>query len=285
VEAVVRNGSLLRLGRAAVLGVTVVVAPTLSDVLGIEASANAQDLTGVMSLDADELNERMATTESKSFEATAGPCLSYRCLSGAVDSVRDAVLEEIRRRAILEALYKLLTSCAFTEAFFADTPVTQMSVSSAERAVFCLTNDERAKQGIPALRWDAKLAAAARGHAQDAVNQKWWTDNADPHTNPQTGSTPQDRILAAGYCSGGYLTYSGENAYWGADSFAAPTPRQAVNWWMTHEPPETNGHRKNILSTTYEDLGVGVVMGAPREGDYPNAVVFVQDFGTCSSHS
>ena len=51
-----------------------------------------------------------------------------------------------------------------------------------------------------------------------------------------------------------------------------PTPRQAVNWWMTHLGPDgtlaTNGHRKNILDPKRTELGVGVVLGSADVNRY-----------------
>src|ERR1700692_431081 len=41
----------------------------------------------------------------------------------------------------------------------------QVEVSTAERALFDALNRERAAKGLPALHWDAALAAAAREHA------------------------------------------------------------------------------------------------------------------------
>ncbi len=163
----------------------------------------------------------------------------------------------------------------------ADTPVDQLGQTDAEAAVLCLTNSQRAQNGLQALAPNAALATAARGHATAAVAQKWWVSGADWHTNPQTGSTPTNRIFAAGYCPNPRSWSTGENTYWAwawGTNAAAPTPAQAVTSWMN-----SPGHRANILSTTFTELGVGVVAGTAASVDQADvkAGTFVQTFGNC----
>jgi uncharacterized protein YkwD len=164
----------------------------------------------------------------------------------------------------------------------ADTPVSSLTQDDAEAAVLCLTNLERAANGLPALTPSNELTSAARWHAGDAVTLQWWVDGADPHTNPLTGSTPADRISAAGYCPNPNFSTVGENTFWGwsyGAGAAAPTARDAVTWWMG-----SPGHRANILNPDFTELGVGIVLGtaAPVDQDAVEAATFVQDFGTCA---
>lgn len=86
------------------------------------------------------------------------------------------------------------------------------------------------------------LTNSARGHSIDMV-----THNLTQH-NGSDGSTPQQRMKAAGY--GG--SWWGEIIYWGGGSYG--TPAQAVTWWM-NDPP----HKDVILGTHYTDFGVGYV--------------------------
>ena len=170
-------------------------------------------------------------------------------------------------------------NCSDLKSRFANSKATTISVDDAEKTVFCLTNDERTSRGLAAYTWNSKLATAARKHANAAVAQKWWTPLADPHVNPIGNTTPTSRVRAEGYCPSGSSTV-GENAYtgWGQPvSFAATTPRDAVTWWMN-----STGHRANILSTTFRDIGVGVAKGSPEPANNPNAAVFVQDFASCT---
>jgi uncharacterized protein YkwD len=166
------------------------------------------------------------------------------------------------------------TDCSHIVSRYADAPVKDMDPANAERAVLCLTNAERAASGRAALRSSDVLGGTARGHAQDAVARKWWVDGANTHVNPD-GKSETDRIMAAGYCPNPTYWKVAENTYWGWGT-PAQTPRDAVEWWMG-----SYYHRLNILDPDLAELGVGVAKGAPRPGNYPDAAVFVQNFGTC----
>lgn len=168
----------------------------------------------------------------------------------------------------------------------ADTPVASQSQQAAEAAVICLANMERSKAGIAALTENWLLGNAARGHAAAAVARPWWSATADSHTNPYTGTNPQQRIYAAGYCGGTKKVYGfSENTYTASPN---PTPRQAVTWWMTHLGPDgtvaSNGHRKNILDRNRTELGVGVVLGSADVSRPAQGGTFVQDFGDCINY-
>jgi uncharacterized protein YkwD len=154
----------------------------------------------------------------------------------------------------------------------ATTPVSQPSQDAAEAAVLCLTNLERARNGIAALAPHGHtLGVAARGHAAAAVANPWWDGVRDPHRNPYTGSTIESRIFAAGYCRAPKKWWVAENAV-----PAGPAPRDAVNWWMG-----SAGHRANILNRDHTDSGVGVVRGSADPRNPGLAGTFVQTFGGC----
>jgi uncharacterized protein YkwD len=165
----------------------------------------------------------------------------------------------------------------------ADIPVDQLTQDAAEGAVLCLTNEERIASGLSELTLNAELTSSARGHAEAAVTLKWWAPGADSHTNPETGSTPADRTVAAGFCQatpGAWSVY--ENTFWGyswGDGAVAPTPRAAVAWWMS-----SPGHQENILRPDMTELGVGIVLDtAEPVVEAPVAAgTFVQNFGTCA---
>src|SRR5919112_2489723 len=94
--------------------------------------------------------------------------------------------------------------CAQVISQYADVPAVNLTVENAEKAVFCLTNQQRANQGVsPAYVRRAKLDTAARKHADAAVAQKWWVNGADPHVNPIGNTTPSSRVRAEGYCPSG----------------------------------------------------------------------------------
>lgn len=104
-----------------------------------------------------------------------------------------------------------------------------------EAQVAVLLNQERAKAGLPAWQLNSILTRTARAHSVDMVVNKFMS-----HTGSD-GSTPQERIKAAGY----------KGNWWG-EIIAGGTPQVAVTWWM-NEP----GHRAQIINTHYTDFGVG----------------------------
>jgi uncharacterized protein YkwD len=165
----------------------------------------------------------------------------------------------------------------------ADVPINQLSQDDAEATVLCLTNMQRAMYGIAALMPSDSLKTAARGHANAAVANPWWYSDRkiDSHTNPYTRSTPSSRIAAAGYCQAPKRFAIAENTF----THTAPTPRTAVNWWMTHLGDDgtinTNEHRKNILNPNLTELGVAVVRGSADPLHPGPGGTFVQDFGDC----
>ncbi|MFJ3926130.1 CAP domain-containing protein [Streptomyces sp. NPDC090022] len=160
-------------------------------------------------------------------------------------------------------------------------PVTASTAAAdpqARDAVIRLINAERTQRGLPALTVNASLTAAAQRHAMDAVRLKWWGPGKDSHTNPQTGSTPQSRIMAAGYCpnprswSVAEITYTG----WGGSG----TPKAAVNWWTN---VSTYGHRQRVLDPAMREIGAAAVAGAAdRAGaGASGAGTYVVTFGRC----
>lgn len=143
-------------------------------------------------------------------------------------------------------------------------------------AVVCLINAQRAQHGLPALTYNQNLTTAAHQHSSAAVQQQWWGPGKDSHTNPQTGSTPQSRILGASYCPNpaswrvAEITYTG----WGGRG----APNAAVDWWMNSPP-----HRANILDSGLREIGRWAQAGAadPAGTGASGAGTYVVTFGSC----
>lgn len=104
-----------------------------------------------------------------------------------------------------------------------------------------LTNQQRAESGLTPLKLDNELILAANKKAVDMFAKNYWA-----HTAPD-GTTPWVFIKDSGY---EYL-YAGENL---ARGFT--TAPEAVKAWMA-----SPGHRSNILSANYKDVGFSVVTG------------------------
>ncbi|TFE03008.1 CAP domain-containing protein [Jeotgalibacillus salarius] len=119
------------------------------------------------------------------------------------------------------------------------TPAVQQELGNFEAQVVELTNQERSKYGLPALKADVDLSAVAEEKSADMARNQYFS-----HTSPTYGS-PFDMMKSYG------IDYrsAGENIAMGQR-----TPEQVVQAWMDSE-----GHRQNILSTSYTHIGVGHV--------------------------
>ncbi len=109
-------------------------------------------------------------------------------------------------------------------------------------ASICLANFERVSRGIAPVYGDARLGAAAQGHADDEVRRNYFS-----HTNPD-GCSFVCRADAAGYALA-----LGENI--SAGRLTAATTVQA---WM-----DSPGHKANILGLGFQTMGAGSAVGGP----------------------
>lgn len=114
---------------------------------------------------------------------------------------------------------------------------------SEAQEVLRLVNDQRAKNGLAALTLSDKLCELAKLKAEDMA-----ANNYFDHTSPTYG-TPFDMLKQFGvsYRSAGENIAAGQS-----------TPEKVMQDWMS-----SAGHRANILSASYTELGVGVAVG-PR---------------------
>jgi uncharacterized protein YkwD len=140
-----------------------------------------------------------------------------------------------------------------------------LSQSEVKRSTLCLLNKQRRMHGRRALNANRALARAARRHARDMVRRNYFS-----HTSP-TGASFVDRIMRQDYVDPGEGWTLGENLAWG--SYQLATPKSIVRSWM-HSP----GHRANILSTDFREIGIGVVTGAPEAGT-DHAATYATSFG------
>ena len=105
------------------------------------------------------------------------------------------------------------------------------------QGVLDLVNQLRVENGLDPLELDLRLYLSAQTHSQDMARNDFMS-----HTGSD-GSSPGDRISAAGYPASGWS----ENVAAGQ-----PTPESVVNAWMN-----SSGHRANILRASSEHVGIG----------------------------
>lgn len=123
-------------------------------------------------------------------------------------------------------------------------PMIDVSVTNYESEVIRLVNEIRVKNGLKALEADWELSRVARIKSQDMKDNNYFS-----HTSPVYGS-PFNMIKNFG------ISYksAAENIAKGQS-----TPQAVVNAWMNSQ-----GHRANILNSSYTKIGVGYV----QNGNY-----------------
>jgi uncharacterized YkwD family protein/spore coat assembly protein SafA len=111
------------------------------------------------------------------------------------------------------------------------------AVKSLENQVIVLVNKERAKRGLQTLTQNWQLSRVARYKSQDMINKNYFS-----HTSPTYGSP---FVMMEHF--GIRFSAAGENIAMGQ-----PTPQSVMTAWMN-----SPGHRSNILSPAYTQIGVG----------------------------
>jgi uncharacterized YkwD family protein len=124
-------------------------------------------------------------------------------------------------------------------------------LTADEQQMLDLVNQEREKQGLPALKADPELTKVARVKAKDMIDNNYFD-----HNSPTYGS-PFDMMKKFGV---EYNT-AGENLAGNSSVEGAHTSLM-----------NSQGHRENILKADYTSVGIGVVDG----GQYGK--MFVQMF-------
>lgn len=121
----------------------------------------------------------------------------------------------------------------------------------SEKEMFELVNKERVSGGLTALIFDRRLTDIARSHAKDMFKRGYFS-----HYTPE-GLSPFDRMAKEDVS----FSFAGENLA------LAPSVSLTMQGLMQSE-----GHRKNILSSDFGRVGIGVIDG----GIYGK--MFVQEF-------
>ena len=127
-------------------------------------------------------------------------------------------------------------------------------VKALEQQVIKLVNQQRANYGLPALKGNWEVSRVARYKSQDMINKGYFS-----HTSPTYGS-PFKMMESFGI----KFSAAGENIAYGQR-----TPQDVMNDWMN-----SPGHRANILSPSYNQIGVGVAKKA--NGTYYWTQMFIK---------
>lgn len=127
---------------------------------------------------------------------------------------------------------------------------TAENLPGVRSAVLCLLNQQRSSRGLGKLRGNTKLRRAAARHSRNMAENNFFD-----HVSPG-GSTPMERVKAAGYLTGASSWTVGENIAWGEQHLS--TPGEIVESWL-----DSPGHKANILNRRFRHVGIGVALGAP----------------------
>jgi uncharacterized YkwD family protein/spore coat assembly protein SafA len=112
------------------------------------------------------------------------------------------------------------------------------NVKTLEQQVIDLVNKNRVSAGLAPLKANWELSRVARYKSQDMINKNYFS-----HTSPTYGS-PFQMMESFGI----RFSAAGENIAYGQR-----TPQEVMNAWMN-----SPGHRANIMSSVYNQIGVGV---------------------------
>jgi len=124
-------------------------------------------------------------------------------------------------------------------------------LTAEEAEALRLLNADRAAKGLAALKSNGSLVRLAEDYAQDMIDRNFFS-----HYNPE-GQSPFDRMQQAG------ISYKSAGENLAINSSVAAAEKALMN---------SSGHRANILSSKYSEVGVGV----RRDSD--GSVYVVQEF-------
>jgi len=128
---------------------------------------------------------------------------------------------------------------------------------------------------LPPVAWNGDLADAAQSHSEDMADKQFQSHEGSD------GSSPEDRIKAAGYNN---ARSSGENAFAYANSVDNAMQAFLYDWGVADA-----GHRRNLLQPgvspekSYSDVGIGIVNTGTRASKAQvGPVVITQNFASKS---
>jgi len=184
--------------------------------------------------------------------------------TGSGDSAGEAVLPDVSK---LEDLpdpsgVSVAGACAA-----AGLNPTRGNIGRVRSVILCLHNAERRSRGLRALRLNPRLTRAASGHASAMVSRKFFA-----HDTPGGGDVVS-RARRVGYIPRRGRWTVGENLGFGSGPLG--TPGKIMDAWMN-----SPGHRANVLTRGFEEIGIGIAIGAPVGGG--GGVTYTTVFGARS---
>lgn len=163
----------------------------------------------------------------------------------------------IRNAALASYLALILAvQVVYNFAHSGEVKVLSYATDINQSTIIILTNQQRQTAGVGQLKESALLDQVATLKAADMFKYDYWA-----HVSP-SGVTPWAWYDQVGY----KYIYAGENLARDFDTSAS-----VMQGWMN-----SPGHRENLLSTNYTEIGVAVVNGSLLGHD---TTLVVQEFG------
>lgn len=140
------------------------------------------------------------------------------------------------------------------------------AVSQFERSILVELNGVRRAHGLAPLRASAPLGAAADAHSRAMGRHGFFAHES------RDGSSFGDRVRRYYPPRGGAWSV-GENLLWSTRGIDA---KRAVELWM-----QSPGHRQNILTAQWREIGLAAVTFRAAPGIYGgmDVVIITTDFG------
>jgi len=175
-------------------------------------------------------------------------------LSYAPSSMADYGDPSIAEQIHLEAINRARANPTAEATLFGMTDVTEG------------TNGKLTSSAQAPLAFNAKLLKSSRAHSTDMATRGYFE-----HTSPE-GSTPFTRMTSAGY----NYSFAGENIalFGGLGSDAVANSLQLYKMLFVDEGVSGRGHRINLLSANFREIGIGVV------ADSSNVFYVTQDLAS-----
>ena len=140
------------------------------------------------------------------------------------------------------------------------------TASTLEVGVLSDLNDVRAAHGLRPLKLSTALTAAARQHTFEMLDDGYFKHES-------VNGAPFWKRVEQYYPKGSGNWAVGENLIWSSPSLRV---KKALELWMG-----SHGHRQNILSPTWREIGVAAVHRNTSTGEYGGGAVTIitTDFG------
>jgi uncharacterized protein YkwD len=172
----------------------------------------------------------------------------------------------VGRRTALVACGLALVAAALVPAAAHTASGSRSTVTSLEAGILAELNTVREAHNLKPLKLSTGLTAAARQHTFEMLDDGYFEHESK-------NGAPFWKRVEQYYPQGSGYWEVGENLIWCSPSLRA---KKAVELWM-----DSAGHRENILSPRYREIGIAAVHSTSSTGEYGGGAVTIitTDFG------